>query len=336
MMSNILITGGLGYIGSHTVLSLLKDPQCRIIIVDDCSNSSLETLNTIEYLSKQQITFYQVDVRNYSKMHEIFYKEKIDAVIHFAAAKSVSESIKNPEFYYQNNITVLMVLLDVMRYSGVKKMIFSSSATVYSPSNNFPVSEECELGYLNPYGQTKLISEDILIREHRQQALDVCILRYFNPIGNDVSGTLGDRWLLSATNIMPMILKALHQKKPFYIYGKDYQTKDGSPVRDYIHVCDLADAHRLSYAFLTNHNGCHIMNVGLGVGVSVFELISTFNEVNQVNIPIEYLGRRDGDLPICYANADKIKSHLSWRPQFNLPDMCRDAYAFYKQTIRNV
>ena len=334
MISNILITGGLGYIGSHTVLNFLKHTKNKIVIVDNCSNSNLYVLKTLEHLTKQSIPFYQADIGDYSKMIEILTKEKIDSVVHFAAAKSVSDSIKNPEFYFQNNVTALLVFLNAMRRCAVKKIIFSSSATVYSSSNNFPVDEKGELGYLNPYGQSKLVCEDLLIREQQESGLKVNILRYFNPVGNDSSGLLGDYLSSSATNIMPMILKALEQNKKFYIYGHDYPTKDGSPVRDYIHVCDLANAHRLSFECLDEYSGFQIMNVGLGIGVSVLELISTFNAVNEEKIQIDYKNRREGDLGVCYANVNKIKDYLAWQPKYNLSDMCRDAYCFYKKNIK--
>jgi len=338
MISSILITGGLGYIGSHTVLNFLQNTSHKVVVVDNCSNSNLSILSTIENLTQKKIIFYQADVGDYPRMVEILSKEKIDSVIHFAAAKSVSDSIKNPEYYYQNNIIALMLLLRAMSCCGVKKIIFSSSATVYSSSNDFPVNEAGALGYINPYGQTKLICEDILIREHQQSGLNVNILRYFNPLGNEPSGSLGDIVSSTASNIMPMILKALRQEKEFFIYGFDYPTKDGSPVRDYIHVCDLADAHRLSYDSLEKTPGCLILNVGLGLGVTVLELITKFNEVNQVKIPIKFKTRREGDLATCFSNADKIKAHLSWRPRYDLSDMCRDAYSFYKKqlTIGNI
>lgn len=332
MSSSILITGGLGYIGSHTVLNFVQHTQNKITVVDNCINSDISTLSKLKNLSDQEIIFYQADVTDYSKMVEIISKEKIDSVIHFAASKSVSGSIQNPAFYYQNNVIGLMILLRAMRCCGVKKIIFSSSATVYSSCNNFPVDENGKLGYSNPYGQTKLIGEDILLREHEQSDLNVNILRYFNPLGNESSGHLGDNIYESATNIMPMILKALRHKKKFFIYGHDYSTRDGSPVRDYIHVCDLARAHRLTFESLEESSGYDVMNIGQGFGVSVLELISTFNAVNDLKIPIEYKERRDGDLSVCYADINKIKKQLGWQPQYNLSDMCRDAYCFYKNT----
>jgi UDP-glucose 4-epimerase len=334
MQSKVLITGGLGYIGSHTVLNFLQHTENGVVVVDNFSNSHLVTLSHLEHLTGQKIPFYQADVGDYEKMHDIFRTESIDAVIHFAAAKSVSDSMQHPDFYYQNNVAALMVLLKAMRDCAVQKMIFSSSATVYASSNQFPVSEEGQLGYLNPYGQTKLIGEDILIREHQQSGLKLNILRYFNPIGNEPTGHLGDSLASTATNIIPMILKALHQHQEFFIFGQDYPTKDGSPVRDYIHVSDLAEAHRLSYKCLDKELGYQIFNVGLGVGVTAAELIATFNAVNQLHIPVQYKERRVGDLAICYANANKIKDRLAWQPRYHLSDMCRDAYSYFKRTTK--
>ena len=334
MQSKVLITGGLGYIGSHTVLNFLQHTENGVVVVDNFSNSHLVTLSHLEHLTGQKIPFYQADVGDYEKMHDIFRTESIDAVIHFAAAKSVSDSMQHPNFYYQNNVAALMVLLKAMRDCAVQKMIFSSSATVYASSNQFPVSEEGQLGYLNPYGQTKLIGEDMLIREHQHSGLKLNILRYFNPIGNEPTGHLGDSLASMATNIIPMILKALHQQQEFFIFGQDYPTKDGSPVRDYIHVCDLAEAHRLSYESLDKESGYQIFNVGLGLGVTAAELIATFNAVNQLHIPTQYKDRRDGDLAICYANANKIKEHLAWQPRYDLSDMCRDAYSYFKRAAK--
>lgn len=333
MKLNILVTGGLGYIGSHTVLNLLQNTNHNIVVIDNLINSNIKVLEMLESLSKKKITFYQDDVGNYAKILEILKSENINSVIHFAAVKSVRDSILHPDFYYHNNVVALMVLLNAMRQCDINKMIFSSSATVYSPKNKFPVKEDSQLGFLNPYGQTKLIGEDLLIREHKQSGLKVIILRYFNPIGNEATGHLGDHLTSQSTNIMPMIFNALKKKEPFFIYGGDYPSRDGSPVRDYIHVCDLAEAHRLAADSLEAQTGYLIFNVGLGSGVTVLELISKFNEVNQLKIPIKFENRRDGDLSICFANSDKIKSQMAWKPKYDLTDMCRDAFSFYRKTI---
>lgn len=223
-----------------------------------------------------------------------------------------------------------MTLLNAARYCDVKHFILSSSAAVYSESNQFPVKEDGKLGYINPYGQTKLIGEDILFWEHQQSGMNIGMLRYFNPIGNESTGKLGDHLTKLATNIMPMLYRALQQNKPFFIFGDDYSTNDGTAVRDYIHVSDLASAHRKVLNYLYTQPGSHIFNVGLGKGISVLDLVNSFNRVNDVNIEIKYQPRRAGDLPICFADINKIKTHLSWQAKYDLDDMCRDAFTFFK------
>lgn len=330
MTAKILITGGLGYIGSHTTLDFLTNTDHQVVIVDNCSNSDLSTLKKIQVISKQNVSFYEASVGDYDQILQIMKSENIDAVIHFAAAKSVAQSLQQPHFYYENNVSSLMTLLNAARSCNVKHFIFSSSATVYSETNQFPVDEDGVLGYINPYGQTKLTGEDILLREHHQSALNIGILRYFNPIGNELTGQLGDRLTSSATNIMPMLYRALQQNKPFFIFGDDYPTEDGTAIRDYIHVNDLASAHRNVLNYLYNEPGSHIFNVGLGKGISVLDLVNSFNRVNHVDIEIKYQQRRAGDLSICYADTKKIKTHLGWQAKYNLDDMCRDAFTFFK------
>jgi len=329
MTSNILITGGLGYIGSHTALDILINTNDNIVIVDNCSNSNLSTLQKIKDISKRKVTFYKADVGDYDLMSEVIKNENIEGVIHFAAAKSVAQSLQQPRFYYENNVSSLMTLLNAVRGCNVKHFIFSSSATVYSESNQFPVDENGKLGYINPYGQTKLIGEDVLVREHRQSGLNIGILRYFNPLGNESTGQLGDPLTPTATNIMPMLYKALQRDVPFFIFGDDYPTEDGTAVRDYIHVNDLASSHRGMLNYLHNQPGFHILNVGLGKGISVLDLVSTFNRVNDVKVKINHQQRRPGDLAICFADTKKIKTELNWQPKHDLGDMCRDAFTFF-------
>jgi UDP-glucose 4-epimerase len=331
MTTNILITGGLGYIGSHTALDLLLNTDDHIVIVDNCSNSDLSTLQRIQNVSKGNVSFHEASVGDYDLIMKILKLENIDAVIHFGAAKSVSDSLQDPGFYYENNVSSLMTLINAAQCCNVKHFIFSSSATVYNSTNHFPVDEDDRLGYINPYGQTKLIGEDILLREHQQSDLNVGILRYFNPIGNESTGQLGDRLTSSTTNIMPMLYRALQQNKPFFIFGDDYPTYDGTPVRDYIHINDLASAHRSMLDHLLKVSGIHTFNVGLGKGVSVLDLVNTFNSVNNLSIQINYQERRAGDLPVCFANTNKIQTHLGWHAKYNLDDMCRDAFTFFKK-----
>ena len=334
MTSNILITGGLGYIGSHTALDLLINTNDHIVIVDNCSNSILSSLQKIQDISKREISFYKADVGDYDLMSEIIKNENIEGVIHFAAAKSVGNSFNKPDYYYENNVSSLMTLINVALRYHVKYFIFSSSATVYSESNQFPVDENGKLGYINPYGQTKLIGEDVLVREHHQSGINIGILRYFNPLGNESKGQLGDPLTPTATNIMPMLYKALQRDDPFFIFGDDYPTEDGTAVRDYIHVNDLASAHRAMLNHLHNQPGCHILNVGLGKGISVLDLISTFNRVNDVKVKIRHQQRRPGDLAICFADTKKIKTELNWQPKHDLGDMCRDAFTFFNNYYR--
>jgi UDP-glucose 4-epimerase len=331
MTSNILITGGLGYIGSHTALDFLLNTDDRIVIVDNCFNSDLSTIQRIQNVSKRNVTFHEGSVGDYYLIIKILKSENIDAVIHFGAAKSVSDSLKDPRFYYENNVSSLMTLTNAVLHCNVKYFIFSSSATVYSQANQFPVNEDGRLGYINPYGQTKLVGEDILLREHQQADLNVGILRYFNPMGNESTGQLGDRLTSSSSNIMPMLYKALQRNKPFFIFGDDYPTYDGTPVRDYIHVNDLASAHRSMLDHLYTASGFHTFNVGLGKGISVLDLVNTFNSVNNLSIQIKYQERRVGDLPICFANINKIHTQLSWDAKYDLDDMCSDAFIFFKK-----
>lgn len=331
-MKNILITGGLGYIGSHAAV-LFSNHFKNIYLIDNLSNSSIDTLHSIEMLSNQNISFFQGDICDANFLQDIFHKHNIDLVVHFAALKSVPESIVNPFAYYNNNVAGTLNLMNVMKRFGVKRLLFSSSAAIYSADNIFPVNEVAKLGFINPYAESKLCCE-ILLKRLYEECNDMAlgILRYFNPLGNNSSGLLGDQLSESASNIMPMILKALTKNKPFIIYGNNYQTQDGTALRDYIHVEDLVTAHiSLSKFMQQKVSGFFTYNVGLSNGVSVLELVKTFNEVNGTNIEIQFSEPRNGDLPICYANAEAIQFDLGWKAQKNLEDMCKDAYAYYNK-----
>jgi len=329
MKSKILITGGLGYIGSNVLLQIANNTSDEIMIVDNLSNSSISTLQVLENLTKKKIKFYRADVTNYNEMKSIFSENKIDCIYHFAAFKSVEESIKNPIRYFHNNILSLLVLINIMDQFKVPKIIFSSSATVYSMKNNFPVSESGILEFSNPYGQTKIASEDLLIRASNSLGIKVGILRYFNPLGNTSDGFLGENYL-NAHNVMPMILNSIRNNSPFSIFGNDYNTSDGTAIRDYIHVEDLSTAHVLLNKFMDSDDKLlNIFNVGLGEGTSVLELVKTFCKTNDVKIELDFKQRRDGDLPICFANPSKIKDELNWKPKKNIKDMCRDAFKFF-------
>lgn len=334
MKNSILVTGGLGYIGKNTIYHLSQHLDNDLIIIDNLSNSSLDSLSILKKLINNKVYFYDVDIRDSSKINDVLNQHQIDSVIHFAALKSVNESIRKPGLYFDNNVLGLLNLIEIIQKYRVKNFIFSSSATVYAEYNQFPVSESDPLGYKNPYGQTKLISEDILKRMHDAFGINVGILRYFNPLGNLSNGFFGDQLNDAAKNIMPMIYKSLLYNLPFSIFGDNYDTKDGTPVRDYIHVEDLANAHYLMHNHLFEKGGFHIFNVGLGSGTSVLELINKFCDINNVHIPIEFHDRREGDLAICYANADKLKKELHWRPTKNLDDMCLDSYHFLTQSLQ--
>jgi UDP-glucose 4-epimerase len=336
-MNNILITGGLGYIGSHASLEFSKHFK-NIYIVDNLSNSSIKIYHSLEKLSDQNISFYEGDICDANFLHDFFQNHHIDLVVHFAALKSVPESIRDPFNYYRNNVAGTLNLLNIMKQFGVKYFLFSSSASIYSKDNNFPVSETAQLGFINPYAESKLYCEILLKRLHEDyQHMAFGILRYFNPLGNHSSGQLGDQISDSAKNIMPMLIKALQKNKPFTIYGNDYKTPDGTALRDYIHVDDLVTAHiSLSKYLQHKDTGLFTYNVGLSRAVSVLELVKTFNEVNGTDIKINFSRPRDGDLPVCFADCRAIQSDLGWSAQKNLVDMCKDAYQFYNmQKIRD-
>ena len=331
-MKNILITGGLGYIGSHAVLQFSKHFE-NIYIVDNLSNSNIETFNIIRNFCNQNIYFFQGDICDVIFLQHIFLNHNIDLVVHFAALKSVPDSIKDPFKYYQNNVAGTLNLLNIMKRYGVKHFLFSSSAAIYSADNNFPVNETAKLGFINPYAESKLYCEIILQRLYADyHDMTFGILRYFNPLGNHSSGQLGDQISNSATNVMPMLLKALNNKQPFNIYGNNYKTSDGTAIRDYIHVEDLVSAHiNLSEFMQKKVSGLFIYNVGLNKAVSVLELIQTFNKVNCTNIKIQLSEPRDGDLPVCYADSHAIQRDLGWKPKKTLTDMCKDAYTYYNK-----
>jgi UDP-glucose 4-epimerase len=330
MKSNILVTGGLGYIGSHTVVRLVEH-GFNVVIVDNLINSNINTLDFLNLLTNKALSFYRLDISDTDGLKKIIAEESIDSVIHFAGLKSVEDSINYPNQYYQSNVIGMLSLLSAIKENNITNFIFSSSATVYSDDNNFPVTEKGILGYKNPYAQTKLISEDILNRFHSQTSINVSILRYFNPIGNIDSGELGDKLTQNSANIMPMIFKSILDNIPFKIYGSDYCTEDGTAIRDYIHVDDLAMAHYETLKFMKKNNGIYTFNIGTGEGVSVLHLLKTFSSVNKVHLPFSFHDRRKGDIGISFANVDKIKNIVGWSHKKNLEDMCVDAYFFLKK-----
>lgn len=326
---NILVTGGMGYIGSHTCVSLLESGY-NVIVVDNLSNSRIETLEKIKKITKKDIVFYNLDVTNQDKLNTIFLKHEIDGVIHFAGLKSISESIKIPIKYYFNNIVSTIVLLKVCQKFNVNRFVFSSSATVYG-NNDVPFVETMELlPPTNPYGETKVICEKILFDVAKSNPMfSVSILRYFNPIGAHESGLIGEMPKGIPNNLMPYISQVAKGKlDKLKIFGNDYPTSDGTGVRDYIHVMDLAEGHVA--ALINIKKGANIYNLGTGKGTSVLELVRAFELANGIKIPYEITKRRPGDIAICYADVTKAEFELGWKAKRDIFSMCRDAWHFEK------
>jgi UDP-glucose 4-epimerase len=325
-MTYILVTGGLGFIGSHTVLELLEK-QYKIIIIDNLSNSSKDVLKVFK-----NILFFQIDVRSSLQLENLFVKYRISAVIHFAALKAVGKSIANPLQYYDNNICGTMNLLEIMKKYDCKKIIFSSSATVYG-ENTYPVTEDSSVGngLTNPYGRTKYMIEQILGDLYNSdKSWAITILRYFNPIGAHPSGLLGENPNDTPNNLFPYLLKVSAKKLPaLTIFGNDYETEDGTCVRDFIHVVDLAKGHVKALEQMSEDQPkLRIYNLGTGKGTSVKELIRIFEKVNNVVINKKYSPRREGDLPYIYANTEKANKELSWNCIYTLEDMCKHGYNY--------
>ena len=328
----ILVTGGTGYIGSHTVVELLNN-NYEVIIIDNLSNSKKSVVNKIEDITKKPIKFYEADVCDKSIMRTIFKENKIDAVIHFAGYKAVGESCEKPLMYYRNNIDSTLTLLEVMNEYGVKKIAFSSSATVYGKPEVLPIDEKSNLYTTNPYGSTKLMIEEILRDLYKSDNdWSIAILRYFNPIGAHKSGLIGENPNGIPNNLMPYIIKVANKElECLGIFGNDYDTHDGTGVRDYIHVVDLAKGHIAALNKILNENGCDAYNLGTGTGYSVLDIVKTFSEVNNIDVPYKIKDRRPGDIDACYANPTYAKEKLNWEAELKLEDMCRDAYNFAKR-----
>ncbi len=324
---NILVTGGAGYLGSHTAVELL-DQGYEVVIVDNLVNSSEESVKRIEQITGKKITFVQADVRNEEELDRIFTDHKIDTVIHFAGLKSVGESVEKPLYYYQNNIESTLTLCEVMQKHNVKNLVFSSSATVYGNPEKLPIVEtdQVGVGLTNPYGQTKYMIEQILTDlASSDSEWSISILRYFNPIGAHESGLIGEDPKGIPNNLLPHISQvAVGKLKTLKVFGGDYDTEDGSGVRDYIHVVDLARGH---VAALKNIKpGANVYNLGTGKGTSVLELISAFESATQVKIPHEVVRRRPGDIASCYADATKALEQLEWRAGKTIEDACVDTW----------
>lgn len=330
---NVLVTGGMGYIGSHTCVELLQLGM-NVVIVDNLSNSNPEVLNRIETITGCKPTFYELDVCDEQRLSAVFQREAIDCVIHFAGWKAVGESVSMPEQYYSNNLGATLTLCRVMAKQGVKKLIFSSSATVYTAGNPMPLREDATTGNCtNPYGWTKYMGEQIL-RDIAVADPDwsIVLLRYFNPIGAHESGLMGEDPKGTPNNLMPFISQtAIGRRDYLRVFGNDYDTPDGTGVRDYIHVVDLAKGHTAAIRWLNDHTGVEVFNLGTGTGYSVLEMVRVFETVNQVRVPYQIVSRRPGDLATCYADPAKSRSLLGWKAERGLEDMCRDSWRWQKK-----
>ena len=333
----VLVTGGLGYIGSHTCVSLL-DNNYEVVVLDNLSNSKKSVIKSIEKITKKQLTFYQGDMIDRGLLEEIFAKEKIDAVIDFAAYKAVGESVSKPVEYYTNNVSTVLVLLSVMQKYNVKKIVFSSSATVYGDPERVPIKEDDKIGgTTNPYGTSKLFVEQILKDLYKSDdTWDIAILRYFNPIGAHESGLIGEDPKGIPANLLPYVAKVANgELECLSVFGDDYDTKDGTGVRDYIHVVDLADGHIKALEKLEKEKrGLFIYNLGTGVGYSVLDIIKAFENVNKVKVNYRIAERRPGDIATCYADASKANKELGWHTTKDIKDMCRDAYNYVKKNSK--
>lgn len=328
---SILLTGGLGYIGSHTAVELLQRNE-DIIIVDNLSNSKIETVEKIKKITGKNFKFVKADLKDLKATDKIFKKNKIDSIVHFAGYKAVGESVKLPVDYYDNNIVSTLNLLKCMKKYGVNNLVFSSSATVYGTNEVMPLKEDFPTGATNPYGRTKLFIEEILKDcQIANPNLNIAILRYFNPIGAHESGLIGEDPNGIPNNLMPYITKVATGKlKELSIFGNDYPTKDGTGVRDYIHVCDLAVGHVLALKKLNENPGTFICNLGTGNGYSVLEIVNAFNAVNGDLVKFKFVERRPGDIAICYADTTKAKNELNFTATKTLQDMCKSSYEFEK------
>lgn len=328
----ILVTGGLGYIGAHTCVELEK-AGFEIIVVDNLYNSKITVCDRIKKLGGRHFKFYGYDVCNEKQMDEVFKGNPIEAVIHFAGYKAVGESVEKPLEYYENNVGGTMNILRQMKKYNIRAIVFSSSATVYGSDNESPLTEDMPVGNVtNPYGRTKYINE-CMLKDYcdSDEKFSACLLRYFNPIGAHESGIIGEAPNGIPNNLMPYITNVAVGKLPrLNVFGNDYPTPDGTGVRDYIHVVDLARGHVAALRKVLKDKGCHIYNLGTGTGYSVIDIIETFESVNEVEIPYRFHPRRAGDIAVCYSNPEKAYKELGWKAERNLEDMCRDSWNWQK------
>ncbi len=329
---SILVTGGTGYIGSHTVVALLEAGS-EVVILDNLCNSSEKVLDRLEAITGKRVPFIRADIRDRAALNAVFDTNEIEAVIHFAGLKSVGESVSKPWEYYENNIGGTLTLIDVMRQHGVKNLIFSSSATVYGDPEHVPVTEDCPKGQCtNPYGWTKSMLEQILTDVQKADPeWNVILLRYFNPIGAHESGTIGEDPKGIPNNLMPYITQvAVGKRKCLNVFGNDYKTHDGTGVRDYIHVVDLAAGHVAALRKIRESAGLCVYNLGTGVGYSVLDVVHAFEKANGVKVPYEICPRRPGDIDANYSDPSKAYRELGWKTEKDLEDMCRDAWNWQK------
>ena len=324
----ILVTGGAGYIGSHTVVEL-QTAGYDVVVLDNLSNSSEKSLQRVEKITGKPVTFYKADILDRDALNAVFEKESIDSCIHFAGLKAVGESVQKPWEYYENNIAGTLTLVDVMRKHGVKNIIFSSSATVYGDPAFVPITEECPKGHCtNPYGWTKSMLEQILMDiQKADPEWNVVLLRYFNPIGAHKSGMIGENPNGIPNNLMPYITQvAVGKLKELGVFGNDYDTPDGTGVRDYIHVVDLAKGHVKALKKIEEKAGLKVYNLGTGIGYSVLDIVKNFEEATGVKIPYVIKERRAGDIATCYSSAEKAEKELGWKAEFVIREMCADSW----------
>lgn len=325
---SILVTGGAGYIGSHTCVELLNAGY-EVVVIDNLYNSSAEALRRVEQITKKTVKFYEGDLLNRADVEKVFEQESIDSVIHFAGLKAVGESVEKPLEYYYNNITGTLILCDVMRQHECKSIVFSSSATVYGDPAFVPITEECPKGKItNPYGQTKRMLEQILtdlyVGDHEWK---VILLRYFNPVGAHKSGLIGEDPKGIPNNLVPYIAQvAVGKREKLGVFGNDYPTPDGTGVRDYIHVADLAAGHVKAIEKLNSLEGVEVYNLGTGRGYSVLEVLHAYEKVCKKTLPYEIKARRPGDISTCYADSSKAERELGWKARYGIEEMCEDSY----------
>lgn len=328
----VLVTGGAGYIGSHTCVQLIKAGY-SVVIADNLENSKMKAVQRIEEITGCDVRFYLADMKDYDAVKKIFQNEKIEAVIHFAGYKAVGESVAKPLMYYQNNIQSAITVLQVMQKMGVRNFVFSSSATVYGIPETVPIREDFPLGATNPYGQTKLMLEQVL-RDlyHADPSFNIALLRYFNPVGAHESGLIGEDPNGIPNNLMPFITQvAVGKLERLRVFGNDYPTPDGTGVRDYIHVMDLADGHVAAMKKLEENCGLQVYNLGTGRGYSVLEMVHAFERATGVEIPYEIVARRPGDVAECYADPTKAREELGWSAVRDLEAMCRDSWNWQRK-----